>query len=77
MPGGLLDIWVIYEHPTDQPDFYVVRRQWATEDGEVHKDRRAYGFRDLERARLFLAEKGLTCLPRFPEDDPVIVETWL
>lgn len=32
---------------------------------------------DLETIRDILMEKGLTCIPRSPEDEPQIVETWL
>lgn len=75
--GWILNVWVVYDHPLDQPDYYVVRRQWADKDGVIQKDRRSYGFVTLERARGWLQQMGLTCLARAPEDDPVIVETWL
>ena len=74
---GDLAIWVVFDHPRDQPDFYVVRRQWAGRNGEIRHDATAYGFVDLEKARAWLAEQGLTRLERAPEDDPVILETWL
>ena len=76
MPA-LLDIWVIYDHPRDQPEFYIVRRQRATNTGSILHDVRSYGFRELEHARAWLRQQGLTPLARMDEDDPVIIETWI
>jgi hypothetical protein len=73
----LLDVWVVYDHPRDQPDFYMVRQQRVTRDGNILHDQRSYGFRELEKARAWLMQQGLTCLARHPDDDPVIIETWL
>jgi hypothetical protein len=73
----LLDVWVIFDHPRDQPDFYVVRRQRATRDGTILHDHRIYGFRELEKARAWLIQQGLTRLNRSLEDDPVILEIWI
>lgn len=77
MTQPVLDVWVIYDHPRDQPDWFIVRKQHATTDGQIHHDSRSYGFRDLENARLWLEQLGLTRLDRHPDDDPVIVETWI
>jgi len=77
MTQPLLDVWVIYDHPRDQPDWYIVRRQQPTTTGTIQHESRAYGFHDLEKARAWLAQQGLTRLDRHPDDDPVIVETWL
>jgi hypothetical protein len=72
-----LPIWVVYDHPRDQPDWFIVRRQFAHQDGTITYDRRAYGFRDLVNARGWLAQQGLICLARHADDDPVIVEAWI
>lgn len=72
-----LAVWVVYDHPRDHPDFYVVRRQWATPEGTVRHDSFCVGFRDLSTARAWLAQQGLTRLDRMPADDPVILETWI
>jgi hypothetical protein len=77
MADELLPIWVIYDHPADFPDWFIVRRQAPRADGTIELDARAYGFADLENARTWLAQQGLTRLDRFPDDDSVIVETWL
>jgi hypothetical protein len=76
-PVGL-DIWVVYRHPKDLPESaFVVRRQIALEGNRIWRDPTGYGFEELDRARQWLLEKGLTRLDRHPTDDPVIVETWL
>lgn len=66
-----LRTWTIYKHPLDHPDKYVVRG-WI--DGTP--DRTAHVADTLDEAR-DLVPAGLTRFPRNPEDDPVIVETWL
>ena len=69
-----LVLWTIYERPTDYPDCFVVR-MWNmsarfVEPGEAHT------FPTLEAAREFLPQ-GLWPIPRSPEDDEKIVETWV
>ena len=77
MAEKVLEIWVVYDHPRDHPDFYIVRRQVATNTGAIQLDGQSVGFRDLATAQAWLQEKGLTRLDRYPDDDPVILETWL
>ena len=76
-PPGSLTLYVVYDHPRDMPDYFVVRAQWPGTDGAIVRDPKAYGFVELENARRWLAQQGLTCLARHPDDDPVIIETWL
>jgi len=70
-------VWVVYDHPRDFPDLYIVRRQTAQQDGTIANDVKAFGFQELERARAWLELQGLTRLERHPDDDPVILETWI
>lgn len=77
MNDRLVDVWVLYDHPQDHPDYFIVRRQCAHTDGSVTANQTAYGFKDAATARAWLAAKGLTCLARHPDDDPVIMETWI
>lgn len=72
-----LPIWVVYDHPADHPEHIVVRRQFSLTDGNMRVDDEARLFQNLNDARNFCASMGLISLPRFPGDDPVIVETWL
>jgi hypothetical protein len=71
-----LSIWVIYDHPRDYPHAFVARRHIAygpnagpTDDVVVNEK--------LLVVRKAMQRRFLTCMPRFPDDDPMILETWL
>jgi hypothetical protein len=66
-----LAIWVVYDHPRDYPDSFVAR-QWTLDKptGIVIESV------SLPVLREHFALRGLVCMDRAPEDDPVIVETW-
>lgn len=66
-------IWVIYDHPRDDPEHFVVRRWYG-----LVKEETAAAFSTLPEAREHIAlEGGSVRLSRAEEDDPVILETWL
>lgn len=69
-----LKLWVVYDHPTDFPDSFAARL-WLTDrpTGEVLV---ADTLDDI-RAAIAGLMPGAVCLMRQPDDDPVIVETWL
>lgn len=67
-----MNIWTVYDRPSDFPNSVIARRWWlttATDDIIVG--------RTLDDIRDELKLKGLICLPRSELDDPKIVETWL
>lgn len=64
--------WTVYDHPDDFPDCYVARRFEGEEPTEE-----IIVSAELMPLRGLLAGKGLAPVRRSPEDDPVIVETWL
>lgn len=74
-------LFTIYERPSDYPGFYVVREWRADRDGNaVPADRDPLLLPTLETARMALhtiAPWATLHLPRTPEDDPVIVESWV
>jgi len=70
-----LVIWVILERPRDFPHAYVVRRH-AMVDGMMWADPSCIIAPTLEAARAAIPH-GLTMIPRFENDDPAIVETWI
>jgi hypothetical protein len=72
--SNFFEIWVIYEKPKDYPKYFAVRRQRATA-GVIVIDKHVQLTDTLEEARALVPE-GLTCLPRFENDDPNIVECW-
>jgi hypothetical protein len=73
----VLPLYVVYDHPADYPDYYIVRVHYAQRDGSIRVNSKANAFKELSRARAWCAQLGLICLARHPLDDPVIVETWI
>lgn len=71
-----LRIWTIYDHPKDFPDTFVVRPHDLLAGGIIEYSE-GYACPDIEVLREHMRAMGLTCIPRRPEDDPVIVESWL
>ena len=72
---NLLCLWVVYDHPRDFPDHIVVRRQFVR-SGELMTASVGGLYDDIDAAREDLPY-GVCCLQRYPDDDPVIVETWI
>lgn len=70
-----LPTFVIYDHPTDWPDFFVARLWISTPEPQATE--LTIMDRKVERIRATLETLGLTRLPRQPEDDPKILETWI
>jgi len=68
--------WVIYDHPSDAPDDYVLRASYVMDGGKIEPDTMSWRHRKLEVLRM-IVPPGLHCLPRFENDDAVIVEVWL
>lgn len=74
MTGAGLIQYTIYRHPSDFPEFYVVRR-WIIDSKGFRPMLAGCLCRTLEEARETIPE-WMFCLTRDPQDDPVIVETW-
>ena len=68
----MLPIWTVYDHPADYPACWVARK-WI---GEEPTDAVMVA-PTLELLRKWLADMGLVCMDRHPDDDPAIKETWL
>lgn len=72
----ILSMWVVYDHPRDQPESWVVRRHVIERPG-THRPTDDHSLHQtLEEAR---AAIPMWCvrMERHPDDDPVIVEVWL
>lgn len=68
--------YVIYDHPKDFPDKFVVRR-WDIGPGSVTPQPGIFAEADsLDDARDAIPA-GLTRMPVFENDDPVIAEVWM
>ena len=72
-------LYVIYDHPRDCPNHWVVRRSFAgAKNGVAFTYFAAVGIacQTLEEARATLPS-GLYNLGRSEADDPVIAEVWI
>lgn len=70
-----MPMFTITDHPADFPDFYVARLSLTLPRPAVLDV--AIMDESLERLRVTMEALGLTRLERSPQDDPVVVETWL
>lgn len=77
-PESILPQWVVYDHPTDFPSKWVVRR-WTIGPGVMNCDSEVHLFDSLDaaRAHVFGVYPGAYRLDRQPDDDPNICEVWL
>lgn len=74
---NFLAMWTVYDHPTDYPDKFVARLFEVDRNG-ARVTPSILVADDIETIRDILQfELHLVKLMRSPEDDPVIVETWL
>lgn len=86
-----LEIFVIYKHPRDYPNGYVVRRSVIGGDrkcetcasGQPHVNTRCANadvvaqYADSLGGARALIPMGKIGMPRQPDDDPAIAEVWL
>jgi hypothetical protein len=72
--GGKLCSWTVFDHPADAPNWYVARLFVLDEPTDE-----VFLGDTLEEARRFINKNypGLVCIPRRPQDNAVVVETWL
>lgn len=74
-----LNTWTVYRNTKDFPGLYVARRfelDKPTADHYADGEKKEVIKWIFEQAVKF-GQGEPYCLPRQPEDDPVIVETWL
>ena len=69
--------YVIYKHPSDYPDKFVVRR-WLIITSMLAPDTTPIGVVDsLEEARKLIPEVYGFKMPRLPQDDVAVAEVWM
>ncbi len=69
-------LFVIYDHPSDYPDAFVVR-EWVVVGAEVYVAKEPLAVSpELDLARMELPS-GLFNIGRGPEDDQAIREVWI
>lgn len=68
--------WTIYQNPRDFPGQYVTRR-WVAVGGEpINDPEPLYVGQSLQAAREVIPWDAC-CMNRQPDDDPVVLETWI
>jgi len=67
-----LPLYVVYDHPTDYPDLFVIRI-W---ENEIPKEI-IFTSTDIDVIRAYLRIRGLVSLGRYKEDDEKILEVWV
>ena len=69
-----ISVWVVYDHPTDQPEDFIARRFDNGKPTEV-----CIRHKVLSGVQVLLAMNypNLRRYPRNPKDDLVIVEMWM
>lgn len=72
----MIEQYVIYDHPRDFPVGFVVRR-WEIRAGDDLRPTQVWRAESLEHARKLVPPQADVCIPRSPEDDYAIVETWM
>jgi hypothetical protein len=68
--------YVVYDHPYDYPDCFVVREWFSLPSGQLVPGKRVMLASTLEEARQFIPGECI-CFGRTDLDDEKIVETWL
>lgn len=74
--GGHLNLYVIYAHPRDEPDYFVVRC-WRTKAGAAEATAEHALADSVEEARAVLPGWADFHMGRRPDDDKTIVEVWM
>jgi len=70
-----LEMWVVYDHPRDMPDYFIARL-WEVEAGKTTATPILRAAPTLDEVRAMLPH-GLVNIGRMPEDEPQIVEIWV
>lgn len=83
IPDNAIRLWVIYHFPKDCPGVEYMARLWLVHEGKYFYTNhviQAMGRTSddsIHGLRLGMKMMGGVNLGRLPNDDPVIVETWM
>lgn len=70
-----MELWTVYDHPSDFPHCYVARKFLAT-GNKIEATGDIIESHDLQALRDVLAHEGLIPIARSPYDDANVIETW-
>lgn len=78
MNEKVMDMWVIYENPSDFPGLFVARKH-EIRCGTHNPTEEYYTAKLLKILRVWVQGKSPGCIriPRDSKDDPTIVESWM
>lgn len=76
MPGHV-EMWTVYDHPTDYPDVFIARRTMIYSGGTTVMTGDTVTTVTLTDIRREMKSRGLARIPRWEDDDPKIVEVWI
>lgn len=76
MSAGTLPMYVVYRHPRDFPEQYVIRIH-RVRSGGVEPDAKPFALGPTLADLRSVLPPGLTSIGRQPEDEPQIVEVWI
>jgi hypothetical protein len=71
----MLDMYVVYDHPTDFPNHFVVRH-WIIGAGRAKPTDRCVIGKTLDEVRTAIPAYCVR-LERSPEDEPQVLESWV
>jgi hypothetical protein len=73
-----MELWTVYDHPTDYPDEFVARLWIVKFNNTVEATQTVITDSTLEGLRTKLqANPNLVSIKRYLEDEPQIIEVWL
>jgi hypothetical protein len=75
MHNDKLEMWTIYQYPSDYPGDFVARKQ-VIGAGVVIQSDDMFTADTLDEIRKLLP-RGLVRMMRHPNDDPKIIEVWM
>ncbi len=73
-----LPIYTIYDHPTDYPEHFVVRRAVINNEGNIIPDEKLHlQTNSLEMIHAIMQSDGLVFMGKHPNDDEKIIGTYI
>lgn len=75
-PPDVVDMWTVYENPSDYPGEFVARR-FVVAMGRYGPTTDVVRGATLDALQAQLNGLGRTWLPRMPDDEPQVLGVWL
>lgn len=72
-----LPIYTIYDHPSDYPEHFVVRKCTVTDGAVIMDEKLHLQSNSIEMIHRILQSEGLIFMPRSKNDDAVIIGNYI